>query len=192
MEKNKRSAQLLLTGSLVFLLLLPSLLHAHDLVWPGEKLKVLYPDAVSFEQKNLYVSDEQRAHIEKLLGSRLPEEDLKPSIYLAVVKTDPDERPRKAAALMFVDAHGEAGKIEMGVVVSVKGELLRVIVFENNEIAEVSQQAFLRQFEGKRASDAFAVGKDIAAPAGAAKAAQAIASGAKRGITIINEMFRKR
>ncbi len=57
--------------------------YGHDLVWPGEKLKILYPEAVSFEQKNLYVSDEQKAAIERALGSKLPEEDLKPSIYLA-------------------------------------------------------------------------------------------------------------
>ena len=60
--------------------------YAHDLVWPGEKLKILFPQATSFEQKNLYVSDEKKAFIEKDLGGRLPEEDLKPSIYLAIVK----------------------------------------------------------------------------------------------------------
>ncbi len=31
--------------------------YGHDLVWPGEKLRILYPEAVYFEQKNLYVSD---------------------------------------------------------------------------------------------------------------------------------------
>ena len=41
--------------------------YAHDIVWPGEKLKALYPQAVSFEQKNLYISDDQRSSIEKRL-----------------------------------------------------------------------------------------------------------------------------
>lgn len=166
--------------------------RAHDLVWPGEKLKALFPQAESFEQKNLYVSDEQRVNIEKALGSRLPEEDLKPSIYLAVVRSGPGSQPRKAAAMMFIDAHGEGGKIEMGVVVSGKGEFLKVHLFENKEPEKVTQQAFLKQFEGKKSSEPFRVGTDIKAPSGAEKSAQAIAGGAKRGILIINEMFRKK
>jgi hypothetical protein len=52
---------------LFLLLLIPlytSVSFGHDLVWPGEKLKALFPQAESFEQRNLYVSDEQRKHIE--------------------------------------------------------------------------------------------------------------------------------
>lgn len=165
---------------------------AHDLVWPGEKLKALFPQAESFEQKNLYVSDEQRSRIEKTLGSRLPEEDMKPSIYLAVVRSAPDSPPKKAAAMMFIDAYGEGGKIELGVVVSGNGELMKVHIFENKESDKLVQQTFLRQFEGKKASDPFAAGNDIKAPAGKDKPAQAIASGARRGLLIINEMFRKK
>lgn len=164
----------------------------HDLVWPGEKLKAMYPEAVSFEQKNLYVSDEQKAAIERELGTRLPEEDLKPSIYLAVVKATPESPAKKAAAMMFIDAHGEGGKIEMGVVVSGKGDIRKVIIFENRESTKLMEQAFLKQFGGKRSSDAFKVGTDIKSPSGTEKSAQSIASGARRGLIIINEMFRKK
>lgn len=173
-------------------ILSPDPSSAHDLVWPGEKLKLMFHQAESFEQKNLYVSDEQRSNIEKILGSVLPDEDLKPSIYLAVVRSAPDSPPRKAAAMMFIDAHGEGGKIEMGVVVSGKGELMKVQLFENKEPEIVSQQSFLKQFEGKNASDLFRVGTDIKAPEGRVKSAQAIASGARRGLLIINEMFKKK
>lgn len=173
-------------------LLISSLSYAHDLAWPGEKLRALYPGAVSFEQKNLYVSDEQRAVIEKTLGGRLPEEDLRPSIYFAVVKDGPETSPKKVAAIIFIDAQGEGGKIEMGVVVSGKGELLKVHLFENKEPEAVNQPVFLKQFKGKKASEAFKVGVDITAPRGAEKSAQAVASGARRGILIINEMFRKK
>jgi hypothetical protein len=174
--------------SLFFVLILPVLSPAHDLVWPGEKLKTMFPQAESFDQKNLYVSDEQRSRIEHALGSKLPEEDLKPSIYLAVVRNSPDSPPRKAAAMMFIDAYGEGGKIEMGVVVGGKGDIMKILVFENNESSEVTSDAFLKQLEGKKASDSFSV----KAPAGREKPAQAIAAGAKRGLLIINEMFRKK
>lgn len=169
-----------------------SISRAHDLVWPGEKLKALFPQAESFEQKNLYVSDEQKANIEKTLGSRLQEEDMKPSIYLAVVRASAGAPPRKAAAMMFIDAHGDGGKIEMGVVVSGKGDLMKIHLFENRESDKLLQASFLKQFESKKASDPFKAGNDIKAPAGLEKPAQAIASGAKRGLLIINEMFRKK
>jgi hypothetical protein len=93
---------------------------------------------------------------------------------------------------MFIDAYGEGGKIEMGVVVSGRGELVKIRLFENKESPELAQQAFLGQFEGKKATDPFRSGADIAAPAGTNKSAQAIASGARRGLLIINEMFRKK
>ncbi|MBI5074514.1 MAG: hypothetical protein HZB62_05025 [Nitrospirae bacterium] len=177
---------------LVFTGLIAGSSYSHDLVWPGDKLKVLFPQAVSFEQKNLYVSDEQRANIEKALGVKLPDEDLKPSIYLAVVRNTPDAAVRKAGAIMFVDAQGDGGKIEMGVVVSGKGDLAKVLIFENKESSKVTDPTFLKQFEGKKASDLFKTGSDIKAPEGTDKAAQAIASGARRGLFIINEMFRKK
>lgn len=164
----------------------------HDLVWPGEKLKALFPEAASFEQKNLYISDRQRASLEKSLGGRLPEEDLKPSIYLALVKSSPDAATKKAAAIMFIDAYSEGRKIEIGVVVGGRGELIRVVLFENKEPEQITRPAFLRQFEGKKAADSFKVGSDITAPEAAAKSAQAVASGARRGLFIINEMFRKK
>lgn len=166
--------------------------YAHDLVWPGEKLKALFPAAESFEQKNLYISDGQKAAIEKVLGGRLPEEDLKPSIYLAVVRTAPDGPPRKAGAMIFIDAHGDGGKIEMGVAVSGKGHIMKVQLFENRESEKLLRAEFLKQFEGKKGSDPFSVGTDIEAPVGQEKSAQAIASGARRGMFIINEMFRKK
>ncbi|HSB30161.1 MAG TPA: hypothetical protein VLD55_01015 [Candidatus Sulfobium mesophilum] len=192
MYRSKWSLLLSALAAIILVLLISSLSYAHDLVWPGEKLKILYPGAVSFEQKNLYVSDEQKTVIEIILGGRLPEEDLRPSIYLAVVKDRPETPPKKAAAIIFIDAQGEGGKIEMGVVVSGQGELMKVHLFENKEPEAINQTVFLKQFKGKKASDLFKVGTDITAPRGLAKSAQDVASGARRGILIINEMFRKK
>ncbi len=166
--------------------------YGHDLVWPGEKLKSLFPTAESFEQKNLFLSDEQRKNIESALGSRLPEEDLQPSIYLAVVRSGPDAPRKKAAAIMFIDAYGKGGKIEMGIVVSGRSELMKILIFENREAENLRQPAFLAQFSGKKAGEPFKTGEDITSPAREEKSAQAIASGAKRGLLIINEVFKKK
>ncbi|SPQ01195.1 hypothetical protein NBG4_460018 [Candidatus Sulfobium mesophilum] len=189
-EAIMKISRLTFIGFLISLFL-ASGAHTHDLVWPAEKLKALFPQAASFEQKNLYMSEEHRSSIEKALGSRLPEEDLKPSIYFAIIKTGSDSPPRKAAAIMFVDvAGGEGGKIEMGVAVSGNGELMKVILFENKETEKVTRPSLIKQFDGKKASEPFKVGTDISAPTGSEKSAQAIASGARRGLLIINEMFR--
>lgn len=177
---------------LLIVTLLSSASYGHDAVWPGEKLKILFPEAESFEQKNLFMAEEQRVALEKQLGYKLPEEDLKPSIYLAVVRPLPDAPPKKAAAIIFVDAYGEGGKIEIGVAVNGKGEIMKVYLFENNEPEKVRQSTFLGQFSGKKASDAFTSGQDLTAPPGAEKSAQAVAVAVKRGVSIINEMFRKR
>ncbi|NJD57174.1 MAG: hypothetical protein FIA94_12330 [Nitrospirae bacterium] len=191
---HERKWSLVVSASIIFtsVLFIGSLSYAHDLVWPGDKLKVLFPKAESFEQKNLYISDVQKADLENALGSRLPEEDLKPSIYFAIVKASQDARPRKEAVIMFIDALGESGKIEMGIVVSGKGELIKIHLFENKEPKSLAQPDFLKQFEGKKASESFKVGTDITAPGAMVKSAQAVASGARRGLLIINELFRKK
>ena len=178
--------------SLTIILFDAGVSFSHDLFFPAEKLKTLFPQAQSFEQKNLYISDVQKADLEKELGSSLPIEDLKPSVYFAIVRQGQDARPRKEAVIMFVDASGEGSKIEIGIVVSGKGELVRVHLFENKEPKLLSEADFLKQFDGKKPSDSFTVGRDITAPHGAEKSAQAIASGARRGLLIINELFRKR
>ena len=192
MKRNGRLMFLIIMSATFVISVFLETSLAHDLVWPGEKLKTLFPQAETFEQKNLYVTDEQKANIEKSLGGRLQEEDMKPSIYLAVVRSTPEAPPRKAAAMMFIDAYGEGGKIEMGVVVSGKGEIAKIHLFENKESPKLLEQSFIKQFQGKKASDPFRVGSDLKAPAGLEKSAQAIAGGAKRGILIINEMFRKK
>jgi len=161
-------------------------------VFPAEKLNRLYPGAISFEQKDLYMSDQQRSRIEEDLTGSLPEEDLKPSLYFVIAKQSDDAPPRKAAVILFIDAYGDSGRIEIGVVAGRKGELRNILLFENNESANLAARSFLKQFEGKKASDLFVVGKDIAAPAGEEKTAQAIASGARRGVLIINELLRKK
>lgn len=71
MYQKKWSFFLSALAILASVLFTGSLSYAHDLVWPGGKLKILFPQATSFEQKNLYVSDEKKAVLEKALGARL-------------------------------------------------------------------------------------------------------------------------
>ena len=174
------------------LLAAPLLAAAHDTVWPGDKLKILAPAAESFEQRNLYVSDQQRRHLETALGTTLPEEDLKPSIYFSIIKKTPDGPPRRSEVILFIDAIGQQGKIETGVVITGKGRLARIHLFENQESPLLAANDFLAQFNGKGSADSFVVGQDIKAPAGQEESARAIAAGARRGLLLVEELFKKR
>lgn len=175
----------------IFFLFSAAIASAHDAVFPGEKLKSILPAAESFEQRNLYLSEEQQARIEKDLGVTLNEEDKKPSVYFAVER-DPDGKAHRSAVVLFIDAQGLGGKIETGIMISSKGELLKVAVFENTEQEAVLNPSFLSQFAAKKSADPFQVGKDITAPVGQEKSAQAIASGVRRGMLILQELFRKK
>jgi len=172
------------------LLLSPQPSGAHDAVFPAEKLQAMYPQAESFEQRNLYVSEEQRHRIEAALGGALREEDLKPSVYLAIER-QPDGQARRGAVLLFIDAEGEGGIIETGIMMNAKGELTQVAIFENNEPRDILHPDFLGQFAAKKSTDPFRVGGDVSAPAGLERTAQAIASGARRGMLIVHELFRR-
>lgn len=166
----------------------------HDAVWPGEKLKTLVPQASSFEQRNLYVSTSQQKFIEEALGGiNLPPEDLKPSVYFAVIKEGPNDKPRRSAVILFVDAKGVNGEIETAIVIDTKSRLLQLHIFENSESPTLSSVEFLGQFTGKVYSDAFVLGQDLTMVKGLNPAnGQAVASGAKRGMVIVNELFRRR
>ncbi|MBA3016135.1 MAG: hypothetical protein KKD63_08875 [Proteobacteria bacterium] len=190
MSSKRRTLYLVL---IVFaVLFVPLLAIAHDTEWPGDKLKTLAPAAESFEQRNLYVSDLQRQHLETALGTTLPEEDLKPSIYFSIIKKTPDGPSQRTEVILFIDAMGQQGKIETGVVITSKGRLARIHLFENQESPLLTSNDFLAQFNGKGSADPFVVGQDIKAPAGQEESAQAIAAGARRGLLLVEELFKKR
>jgi hypothetical protein len=170
----------------------PSYSFAHDKAFPADKLKALYPEAISFEQKAIHISDQQRSRIKRQLKAPLPEEDLNSFVYFVIAKQNDNTPPRKVAVVIFTNAYGDGGEIELGVVVGRKGELMKIRVFENNEAEILSSHSFLKQFKGKISSDAFKVGIDMTSPPNEKRSTKAIASGARRGLLIINELLRKK
>jgi len=178
---------------LFFFMILPYPVSAHDAEWPGEKLEKMYPDAQSYEQRNLYISSQQRQNIEGKLGEPIQEEDLKPSLYFAVVKLTPDSKPQKAAVMIFMDAHGQEGVIEIGLRMSSKGVLEKIEIFNKDTQSDlISGPDFINQFQGKTHIQSFKVGVDITAPKGLEKSGQAIATATLRGMLIINELFSRK
>lgn len=164
---------------------------AHDTVWPGDKLQHLMPEAVSFEQRNLYLSLVQQEHIEQRLQRSLPPEDLKPSLYLAVTRDSPDSVPKRTAAIVFIDVQGPQGRIELGVVVNSSGALLKVDIFDRKPTDVPIPPAFLGNLEGLRNDQALPPWDRSNFTRTEQQTLEAVAAGARRGLVLINEIFRR-
>ncbi len=161
----------------IFGLLSASISQAHQQSWPGKRLAETSPQAKSFTKKQLTLSPAQTAWIEKNLGEAIRVEDKTPVFY-----SGNDESKKVVTYVLFLDAVGANGKVELGVAVSPGGAVLNTVLFEHSEGKGLEAGAFLSQFNGKTATDKFKVGADIKAPSGNEKAAQAIASSIRRGL----------
>lgn len=149
---------------------------AHDRSWPGRRLAEALPEAASYTARPVTLSAPQIAWAETALGSPLRTEDRAATFYVGV-----DAAGAPVGVVVFLDADGVNGKIEMADAIAPNGKLLHVVLYDNAEPPAVAKAEFLTQFIGKSAADHFMVGMDVTAPAGAEKSAQAIATAARRG-----------
>ncbi len=156
-------------------LLVATTATAHDRTWPGKKLGKALPQAKSFVQRVASLGPAQVAWVETALGEPIRSEDKAPTFY---VGTGADGR--SVGVVVFVDATGDNGKIEIGVALDPAGRLVNVVLYEHSERG-VDDRAFLDQLTGKTAASKLKVGDDIQANDDSKHAAQAIASAAKRG-----------
>ena len=149
---------------------------AHDRSWPGRKLAEALPEAASYTARPHALTAEQIAWAEKALGSPLRTEDRSPTFYIGL-----DAAGAAVGVVVFLDADGVNGKVEMGDGLGTDGKLRHVVLFENAEPPAVGRPEFLTQFAGKAPGDMFMVGMDLTAPEGTEKSAQIIATAARRG-----------
>lgn len=150
--------------------------NAHDRSWPGQKLAEVLPEAVSFTSRPASLTPAQVQWVESALGEPIRAEDRSPNFYVGT-----DKAAKPVGVVVFLDADGANGKIEMGESLDPAGKILHVVVFDNGESPAVSKPEFLGQFAGKTANDPFRVGSDVTAPATGAASAQVIATAARRG-----------
>lgn len=163
------------------LLLLSTLLFggvalAHDRSWPGQKLAATLPEATTYTQRQTTLTPAQVQWVEAALGEPIRTEDRTPALYIGTGKDT-----RSVGVVVFLDADGANGKIEMGEALDPTGKILRVVLFENGESPAVGKAEFLGQFTGKTANEAFKVGADLTAPTTGGAAAQTIATATRRG-----------
>src|SRR5262249_21801883 len=64
-----------------------------------------------------------------------------------------------------------------------------VMVFRENRGSEIREARFLRQFKGKKASDALTVNRDIVNYSGATLSSKAISRGVKRALALVDHFY---
>ena len=181
--------------SSAILVLCTSLVWTHESAWPGKRLAEVFPKAKKFKARQVTLTAEQVARIEKETGSRIEGEDKEPTFYIAYGPGEDGESAelQPMGAVVFIDAIGQSGNMEVNVAITPKGTLQAVSLWKHQESKQLESQEFLKQFNGdKKATDAFQVGKDITAVSGAEKASQAMATAAKRGLLMFQEVFGKK
>lgn len=170
-----------------FMVISPMLSDAHETEWPGEKLVAIFPKAKKFVQRNVVLTKEKIASIEKELGSKLRQEDHKPIFYIAMNK---DKKP--IGLVLFVDVKGPRGTIDGAVGLNMKGKVVKVGVYEHTESDAIASDKFLKQFIDKGIDDAFKVGEDVEAVKGQVEASKAVALIPKKTLVISYALFLKR
>lgn len=156
-----------------------SLALAHQRSWPGKRLSEALPEAKNFTQKQATLSASQVDSVQKTLGESIRTEDKTPSFYIGSGADG-----RSIGVVLFVDAAGENGKIEIGVAINTTGSVIRIVIFESSEGSGATSQKFLSQFTGKKAADKFKVGDDVIVEKGSEKSAQGIATAVRRALLI--------
>ena len=186
----------LLILSFVFIFILSStLILAHEAGWPGKRLAEVFPNAKNFKARQVTLNAEQIASIEKTTGAKIGTEEKTPTFYIAygIDKESKSDKLQTIGAVLFIDAVGDHGNMEINVAISPKGTLYSVSLWKNKESKQLGNNEFLKQFnEKKKPDDLFQIGKDIVAVTNSEKSSQAIATTAKKGWIMFREVFGKK
>src|SRR5262249_12332050 len=143
-----------------------------------QALKIVLPKAAEFVAESKALTAEQRESLQKQSGLRFPE-----SNYDWFLGKDSGKGVGYSVILNEI---GKREYITFMVGIDPQGKVTDVVVMEYRESrgGEVKEQRFLKQFHGKRSSDALRVNQDIVNYTGATLSSQAIARGVKRALLL--------
>ena len=133
-------------------------------------------DATPHEKK---LTADQLKYVEEQSGSKVQSND-NPFVYWAVF----DENHRQLGTLVFVDADGRKGGVELAIGVRSDGTLANVLVQENNEDLPLSSHQFLDQLQGKSIESPLKIVEDIRY-VGNPQSGQAMLNGVRRGMYLL-------
>jgi len=134
---------------------------AKDLITLKEYLKSELSSSAKMSKETFPLSDEDKK------GLALVVENFDDTSFTFYYGKTADGTLEKACNV--VNQKGKEGPITVGVCFSSVGMILSVVVLAHQEEhgKSIAEQTFLKQFKGKKMSDAFIVGKDIDGISGA-------------------------
>ena len=181
-----RRVSVLLT--LVFLMVsAPLFSNAQDAEFPARRLAAIFPKAKKFVQKTAVLTPDKIASIEKEIGDKLRMVDLKPIFYIPI-----NDANKPIGLVLFVDVEGPSGVIDGAVGLNMQGKVVKVAIYDHEEMDEIAGGAFLKQFIGMSIDDAFKVGEDVEAAGGHEDASNAVALLPKKALVMSYALFLKR
>lgn len=142
-----------------------------------EALRLIFPYGEIVRDEN-NLTDTQAARAEQLLRMRLSSR--RQIVYRG-----------SGGYAMFLNEVGKDQPITM--IVGVSNELrvrrIALVVFRESRGWEVEDDRFCRQFRGKSAGDAVAVGRDIVGVTGATLSSRAFCRGARKALAIVEAVY---
>jgi hypothetical protein len=173
---RRRDPSSLLASVVTLSLFLPSSALGDDVYWTT---KDLLKDFFRSSERVTFVTVEDPAALGSLLGYAPPKRK-----YVVFVARTKD---RVDGYAVVDDEKGQHQPITFGVKISPKGsvERLEVMVYREGYGAEIRENRFRRQFEGKSTSDDIRFGSDVIAISGATISSKAMAVGVRRAIALV-------
>jgi Na+-translocating ferredoxin:NAD+ oxidoreductase RnfG subunit len=175
----------LLAGSGIVLVAPAPVRGAQVFLHENEAAHAMFPQATTSLRKELWLTDAEHTALEKALGRHV---DSHGYTYLEVIA-----QKATVGFVLILDVIGQSQPITFAVAVSDEGILqdVQVMVYREPRGEEIQDKRFRRQFTGKRASDALALGKDIDAISGATISSRAATFAARKGL-LLADLLRAR
>lgn len=174
----------ILLGLVFFILSTPLIADVHEKEWPEQKLVAIFPEAKKFVQRDVALTDDKIASIEKELGTELRTEDRKPIFYIPIREKKP------LGLVLFVGVEGPSGVIDGAVGLNMQAKVVKVQVYDHKEAEAIASAEFLKQFVGM-GIDAFKGAADIEAIDGYEAASNAVALMPKKTLVMSYALFPK-
>ena len=180
----------LFSASIFALLLISSLVFAHEKKWPERRLRQVWPEAKSFISRQVSLTAAQISEL-KTDGIAIDSTERSPTFYLAQAQDSVGQKPTTLGAILFIDETGDNGGMEISVAMNSDGKIRKINLWESSESPLLSKEDFLSQFVGKAAKDPIVAGKDYKAVPESPKASEAVARAARKALKIANRLFEK-
>ena len=165
--------------------------QGHEKKWPEKRLKQVWPTAQSFTSKQISLTSTQISQLEAE-GVKIGSSDRGPTFYFAQEKVPSSDKTKTIGIILFVDAIGANGVMEISVSMGGDGKTKKINIWEHSENSLIAKDDFLKQFIDKTSKDSFRANKDYQSVPDAIKASEAVAKAVEKALKITNIIFEKK